>query len=69
MKPRFKVEWDINGRKKEMSYVNSRLESRHSREAMVSKERAHKLKNIGSHLVSKKTLGGRSANVNRQYRP
>lgn len=40
MKPKFKVEWDINGRKKDMSYFNSRLgskdDSKHSRQALVS---------------------------------
>lgn len=61
MKPRWRVEWDLNGRRKDASFVNSRLESNEpqkTRAAHVSQQRAHRLKNIGSHLVSKSTLGG-----------
>ena len=68
MKPVWKAEWDLHGRRKEAAYANSRLAShdgRKDKSTCTSQQRAHKLKNIGTHLVSKSTLGGGPSRLHR----
>jgi len=68
MKPVWKAEWDLHGRRKEAAYENSRLashEGRQDKSTCASQQRAHKLKNIGTHLVSKSTLGGGPSRLRR----